>query len=572
MNMTTIRKKSKIVLWICLIGFVLSLVGVMGTSGGGFLGGASLTSLFSSSVNPALYVGKIGDKNISKRAFVTELQLQRNTPTQFQINAGEQYYIGRAWEALIQNTITDDKIQNLNLKTQDVELKNYLLNSPPRALQDFLIQNNIFELRDGSFDLSSYQEAINNNISWMPDSLINILTNYEFRLRNEQIPRLKLQHLYSLLGTVSNNKINNEYIHSNSNCNIDVFSIDYTRIDDDVIQIEEENIRDYYNENLEDEFINTESVLVDYVLFKNIINADDSLEVILNEDQREKADDFAFNAREDMLGFDVALENDSLSITGTLTLTEGFTNNSGLPLSMGYNRSIIRFAFDNPINSVSDKVLTQDGIVVFRIFDKNSSSNKALDEVRDNITNIVLKNLKKKYALNLIENKSGEEIQNILNHPATVIINNPFKEDIEKIKAFQVDNDLETDGLWGSASQTKYEEIMKEEDKKSQIAVLNMREESTLSGSFKTLGKNYQLMGYLSVMQDGDISKIIETNNKLHQIKVNSISLPETDIDDEKYDSIKNRLINNMSNSIFNSWIQYMRKNVEVVDVRHKSI
>ena len=29
----------------------------------------------------------------------------------------------------------------------------------------------------------------------MPDSLINIFTNYEFRLRNEQIPRSKLQKI-----------------------------------------------------------------------------------------------------------------------------------------------------------------------------------------------------------------------------------------------------------------------------------------------------------------------------------------------------------------------------------------
>ena len=572
MNMTVIREKSKIFLWICLIGFVLSLVGVMGSAGGGFLGGASLTSFFSNSVNPALYVGKVGDKNITRRAFAAELNIQRSTPTQFQISTSEQYYIGRAWEALIQNTITDDKIENLNLKTQNAELKNYLLNSPPKALQDFLVQSNIFKLEDSSFDLTSYQQAINNNISWMPDSLTNILTNYEFRLRNEQIPRSKLQHLYSLLTTVSDRKINNEYIYSNSNCNIDVFSIDYTKIEDNAVEISEENIRDYYNENLEDEFTNPESVLLDYVLFENIINEDDSLEVILNEDRRQIADDFAFNAREDMLGFDGALEIDSLNITGTLTITEDFTNNSGLPVSMGYNRSIIRFAFDNPINSVSDKVVTQNGIVVFRISDKNSSSNKPLDEVRDNITKIISEDLKKEYALDLIENKTWEEVQNILNPEPTLIINNPFKGDTEKIKAFQTDNDLNADGLWGPASQKKYEEVTKENDKKNQIAVWNMGEESSINGSFKTLGKNYQLMGYLSVMQNGDISQTIETNNKLHKVKVNSISLPEADIDNDKYTSIKNRLINSVSNSIFNSWIQYMRKNIELVDIRHKSI
>jgi hypothetical protein len=106
----------------------------------------------------------------------------------------------------------------------------------------------------------------------------------------------------------------------------------------------------------------------------------------------------------------------------------------------------------------------------------------------------------------------------------------------------------------------------------SQPAVWNTDEESSINGSFKTLGKNYQLMGYLSVMQDGDISGIIETNNKLYKVKANSIDVGETDIDDEKYNSIKNRLINSTSNSIFNSWIQYMRKNVELIDIRHKSI
>ena len=571
MNMTTIREKSKIFLWVCLIGFILSLVGVMGTSGGGFLGGASLTSLFSNSVNPTLYVGKVGEDNISRRAFSIELQNQRNTPTQFQISTSEQYYIGRAWEALIQNTITDNKIEDLNLKTQDAELKAYLLNNPPQALQNFLIQNNIFKLDDESFDLWSYQQSIKNNIAWMPDSLINIFANYETRLKNEQIPREKLRYLYGLLNVVTDTKIKSEYINSNSNCNIDVFSIDYTKINDDLVQIENQDITNYYNENLEDKFSNPESVTVDYVLFENITNENDSLEVILNEEQRQKADDFAFNAREDMLGFDDALINDSLSITGTLTITENFTNNSGLPLSMGYNRSIIRFSFDNTINSVSDKISTQEGIAVFRIVGKNKESNKPIDDVRDDITNIILKELKKDYAENLIENKSWDEIQKILNPASIPIKQNPFDDDIDRIKDFQNKNSLDADGKWGPASQKKYEENTMEENSKKQIAIWSKGEESNINGSFKTLGKNYKLMGCLSVMKEGETSKIIDANNKICKIKLNSINKNEN-IEDEKYSSIKSRLVNNISNRIYNSWIQYIRKNIEIIDIRHKAI
>tara|TARA_Y100001970_G_scaffold291703_1_gene429906 strand:+ start:2538 stop:4250 length:1713 start_codon:yes stop_codon:yes gene_type:complete len=570
--MTSIREKSKIFLWICLVGFILSLVGVMGTSGQGFLGGASLTSLFSNSVNPALHVGKVGDKSISRRAFLTELQIQRNTQNQFQISTTEQYYIGRAWESIIQNTITNSKIEELNLKTQSEELKHYLLNSPPKALEDFLVQNNIFKSDEGIFDLISYQNAIKNNISWMPDSLINIFTNYEFRLRNEQIPRSKLQHLYSLLSIVPNDKIKEEYVNSNSNYNIDILSIDYTKINDNEVEIDEQSIMNYYNNNLEDDFTNPASVTVEYIMFENITNEDDSLEIIFNEEQRQRADDFAFNAREDMLGFDAALDNDSLQITGTLTLYEDFANNSGLPINMGYNRSIIRFAFDNPINTVSDKVTTQNGTAVFRIVNKKESYNKTIDEVRDEITNNLKKEFKKDFAINLMDNKDWSEIQNILNPEPSKIINNPFNNDVEKIKNFQEKNGLDSDGKWGPASQKKYKETIIEEDKKNQIVVWNKGEESSLNGSFKTFGKNYKIMGSLSVMDEGDLSKIIESSNKLYIVKINNITYSEEDIDDIKYKSIRNKLISTMSNTIFNSWIQYMRKNIEIIDIRHKSI
>ena len=84
--MTTIREKSKIFLWICLSGFILSLLGVMGTSGGSFLGGSSLTSFFSTSINTNQYVGRVDDKKITINEFYREVSNQRNT-NQFQINA-----------------------------------------------------------------------------------------------------------------------------------------------------------------------------------------------------------------------------------------------------------------------------------------------------------------------------------------------------------------------------------------------------------------------------------------------------------------------------------------------------
>ena len=48
---------------------------------------------------------------------------------------------------------------------------------------------------------------------------------------------------------------------------------------------------------------------------------------------------------------------------------------------MGYNRNIIRFAFDNPIGSVSDRIITENGIAIFRIIKSNKSGFKELEDV-----------------------------------------------------------------------------------------------------------------------------------------------------------------------------------------------
>ena len=79
-------------------------------------------------------------------------------------------------------------------------------------------------------------------------------------------------------------------------------------------------------------------------------------------------------------------------------------------------------------------------------------------------------------------------------------------------------------------------------------------------------------MGCLSSMKKNDISEIIDDNNKLFIVKLNTVDeFSEADYD-EKYLSIRNRLISSISNNIFSNWIQYMRNNINTIDVREKSI
>ena len=114
-------------------------------------------------------------------------------------------------------------------------------------MKNFLTQNNLFKLEDGTFDLELYQNSIKNNLKWIPDSLINIFANYESQLKTHDLPRQKLQLLYGMLNTVSDREVKNELEKDIQNCNIDVLSIDYKSIENSKIVIDDSDIQRYYS-------------------------------------------------------------------------------------------------------------------------------------------------------------------------------------------------------------------------------------------------------------------------------------------------------------------------------------
>ena len=526
MNMTSIRENSKVFLWVCLIGFVLSLVGVMGSSsgGGGFLGGASLTSLFSDNVNPAAFVGKVADRKISRNEFYTELNLQRqNQQTVF--NATDSYYIGRAWESIINNTIIDNKIVDLNLRTNPNELKSFLRNNPPEALKNHLITNNLFILDSDStaFDILSYQNALDNNVQWVPEGLKGGLNNYQASLMNRSLPRAKLNYIYSLLVSVSDKKIKSESIKTNTDVNIDVLTIDYAMLEDSECTIDDLEINEYYTKNLKDKYTNNESILVDYVLFKNITNENDSLEIVLNEELKIKRQNFEQDSDPELMGFDEAVLDYELDISDSISITQDFTGNSGIPLSLGYNRSIVRFAFDQNNGDVTG-VLTKEGYAYFRIIEKQELTTKALSEVREEISKVLLLEKKKEMAI------------------------------------LKINESMNKRDSW--------EDLAKE----NEFITIDNNQEDKMNANFKSIGKNSKLSGCLSVMKEDDITTIIDSNNKLFLVHLNSLKEFSIDNLNDEYKTIRDRIINTRSNSIFSNWLQYMSKNIDILDVRMKSI
>ena len=101
---------------------------------------------------------------------------------------------------------------------------------------------------------------------------------------------------------------------------------------------------------------------------------------------------------------------------------------------------------------------------------------------------------------------------------------------------------------------------------------LNENEESTISGSFKTTGKNYKIMGVLSAIDEGETSKLIDSNNILYLLKLNKKYTFDTSTLTDEFDTSKDKIINNLSRSVYNSWMNYMTEKIEKIDLRHKAI
>ncbi len=245
---------------------------------------------------------------------------------------------------------------------------------------------------------------------------------------------------------------------------------------------------------------------------------------MLNEDQKQLAIDFSLDSQPGIMTFNEAIQSYNLQIKDTLKISEDFSNNSGIPIEMGYDRRIVRFAFDNSTESVSNRMVTDNGNVIFHIIGREKERYKDLDEVSDEIRNILLNERKKEFA--------SSEIQTMLAENSTI-------------------NEI--------ADNCTY-------------CILNESEESTISGSYTTPGKTYKIMGALSVINEGETSKLIDSNNILYLLRLNKKYEMDTSIITDEFDTSKDKIMNNLSRSVYNSWINYMIEKIEKNDLRHKAI
>jgi hypothetical protein len=312
----------------------------------------------------------------------------------------------------------------------------------------------------------------------------------------------------------------NEYKKNNLSCNIDYLSINYNNINDSLINISDDNLLQIYEIDKDEKYKIDEKVTLEYILWENINDSDlDSLEIIEEQDSLlQTAIDFASEA--EITSFKEALKLYKLSATDTIQVTESFKNNSGIPFQMGAVRSAVRFAFDNSNGSSSNHMVTDNGIAVFHVLERTSNSYDEFDNVKSNIKRSIIGDKKKEYAKDILKNFSDD---------------------------------------WKDAAEN------------NKFVKLNEGEGGTLGQNFPTIGRSNDLLGaLLGTSTKGKIDNILESSSYVFLANINTIDNMENDLFNNVKDSIETSLLTNKRNQVYNNWLRAEKKNLDIIDLRHK--
>ena len=512
LSMSKLRDNSKVFMGVLLFFFVLSM------TVGGLVGGANIITTiqgFFGKINTNLYVGKIGDSEISIQKYQLELRNELNrlarqgrTDSRSQMSA-----MNTAWNNIVDETITSKKIKELNLSVSDEEVIDFLINEPPPDFTNSLIELKLYTNEDGSFNLDAYQTDAKKRA--LPTITNELVQNWLSPGIKDWIAERKLRTLMNNSASVSEYEIISDYKKSLS-CEVDLLSINFNNIDNDKIEISEEELLDIYKKDRDEKYFNEKSISVEYVLWENIIDSElpDSIIVEKQDSILQDAIDFASEA--EITSFQNALESFNLSVKDTLLIKEEFNSNSPI------GRSGVRFSFDNPIGTSSNYITTENGIMILHIIDVNESNYTAFEDVKDKIKNSSTREKKKEFALS--------ELNNIQSS------NDSWVEIAEKYEYIEYTNNAE----------------------------------STLGGTFKPIGRSNELSGALFNLNTGKISEVLSTSNYLFLAEVKTIeNFSESDYESKK-DSINTSILKRKRNSVYYNWLNEEKKKLEITDLRHK--
>ena len=230
--LTTIRDRSHVFMWALLILFLLSM------SVGGLVGGANIIDQLLGRVNPAEAIGSVNGDKITPDQFNQAITARLRAIQDSGGEVSDQYLENireQVWNGFVEERLTQQAIEDLDIKVSDEEVLYHLKNNPPFDIQQIFYRNN-------AFDQEYYMQALNTPgmVDWAP---------IEAWMRDFYLPRYKLQQTINMSAIVSDEDIKNEFIKRNLDFTISAIHVPKNAIQDRVIKPTEDELKKEYKKN-----------------------------------------------------------------------------------------------------------------------------------------------------------------------------------------------------------------------------------------------------------------------------------------------------------------------------------
>ena len=604
--LTTIRNRSHVFLWALLILFLLSM------SVGGLVGGANIIDQLLGRVNPAEAIGSVNGDKITPDQFNQAITARLRTMQDSGMEISDQYLETirqQVWNGFIEERLTNQAIEDLNISVTDDEIIYHLKNNPPFDIQQIFY-------RDNAFDSEYYMQALNTPgmVDWGP---------IEAWMRDFYLPRYKLQQIIKMSAVVTPNDVKEEYIKRNIDYTISALHIPKMAVQDRVIKPSEEELKKEYKKRI-DTFKQNEKRNVSFVSWPKSASEDDSLRT------KQEALDIIDSYKD---GADFS----RLANIHTQDPGNQFSPDSGRGGDLGWfgkgqmNKSFEEAAFKARRGSVVGPVLTQFGYHIIKI---DSVKNRRKDNHQIKARHILLKidlgqktrtELRRKatlfsydaqdYGLSAAVDSHSVEIQNALNlkeNDFFVSQLGPFRSAVRwafNSKTEEVSEPLETESFYAvfkldsiipegtksfeEARNEIYRDLLKEnefeatnlfaeeikseilngsnfksiKDKNSRVELVPS-DKKKLNGSFISLGKSEQLVGALISSQKGAIIGPVKTSRGHGIVKIENIANFDSSNWEVSKEMIRNDLAGKKERETYSNWMKNLKDEADIIDNR----
>ena len=352
--MNKLRDKTHIILIVLVLAFLGTIVFEWGMDYLGMSGGQNMP------------LGIVNGEEISAKEYDDQIQLYLDQQRQQTNEDPDENTIAmiknQVWEQLVAQKLLEQQIKKFGIEVTNQEITNWVYNSP-QTLPDEVKRN--FVDSTGQFNMSFYQQALQTKTP----EVQQFWTQVEQYLKQ----RLLMQKLESIIsGTirVTEGDVLQRFKENNIKASIDYVFFDAASIPDNQVQYTDEELRAYYDKNLEN-YRRENSAKLKYVVFSDAPTKEDSMAI--ERQLNVYAKDLKKLVPGDTATYGTVNDNSLTKFTDSYVKPSEFST------------EVVNFLLSTKKDSVSEVIKASDGYSVVRLIDSKEG-----DELYTNAAHILV--------------------------------------------------------------------------------------------------------------------------------------------------------------------------------------